>query len=150
MDKKEEKKVFKTIEDLLKALEIEGTFELSFDNETLHVLLDTNDMGIVIGYHGEVLESLQLIASLAVSKKLGKFVRVSIEAGDYKKNRTDYLTNLALKTKERVLSEQREMSLSHLKSWERRIIHMLLVEDNEVVSESTGVGRDRALVIRPR
>jgi len=87
---------------------------------------------------------------LAVSKKLGKFVRVSIEAGDYKKNRTDYLTNLALKTKERVLSEQREMSLSHLKSWERRIIHMLLVEDNEVVSESTGVGRDRALVIRPR
>lgn len=150
MDKKEEIKVKKTIEELIKVLGIEGTFELSFEDETFHVLLDTPDMGIVIGYHGEVLESIQLITSLAVSKVLNRFVRVSFEAGDYKKNRTDYLTSLALKTKERVLSEQREIPLSNLKSWERRVIHMFLQEDKEVVSESQGEGRDRILVIRSR
>ena len=150
MDKKEEKIITKTLKELLDVLEIDGTFELSFEDDTFHVLLGTQDMGIVIGYHGEVLESLQLIASLAVSKKLGRFVRVSIEAGDYKKNRTEYLNNLAVKTKERVLSEQREISLSNLKSWERRVIHMFLQNDNEVVSESQGEGRERVLVIKSR
>lgn len=150
MSKKEESLIHDTIEEFLHILEIDGSFNFKMDDELIDLSLETNDTGIVIGYHGEVLESLQLLLSLAISKKIGRFIRVSIEAGDYKKNRTDYLTNLALKTKERVLLEQREIQLSNLKSWERRIIHMIFQDDKEVLSESQGEGRDRMLVIRPR
>lgn len=136
------------IEMLFSEVEIDGTFELVDNDGIVEVMLDTKDTGIVIGYHGEILESLQLIASLMVAKKIGKFVRLSIEVGDYKKNRSDYLERLAQQTKERVISEGREQELSNLKSWERRIVHMVLQEDDEVTSESIGEGRDRRLVVK--
>ena len=113
--------------------------------------METKDTGMVIGYHGEVLESLQLILSLAVAKKLGRFVRVSIEVDSYKKNRTEYLHNLAEQIKEKALAENKEQVLSSLKSWERRIVHLYLQEVmTQVTSESSGEGKERVLIIKPR
>jgi spoIIIJ-associated protein len=138
------------IDELFKVLEVSGTADIIAKDDALDVLLETEDTGIVIGYHGEVLESLQLISSLVVSKKIGRFVRVFIEVGDYKKNRTAYLENLTRQMKDRALTENREQMLPSLKSWERRVVHMLLQDDDEVTSESVGEGRERTLVIKPK
>lgn len=149
--KNSEQKIIKeTIKKLLKLLEIEGDFDIAKAEDEVEVVLTTKDGGIVIGYHGEILEALQLILSLCASKKIGRFIRVSLEVGDYKKERTSFLENLALQIKERVLEENKEIALSDLKSWERRIIHVFLQEDKDVVSQSIGVGKDRKLVIKPR
>ncbi len=142
--------VKKTISEFLKALGIEGDFELTENEEGYEIKLDTEDSGIVIGHHGDTLEALQIIISLILSKKIGEFKRLSIEVGDYKKNRSEYLTNLALDTKEKVLSSNKEIFLPDLKSWERRIVHMLLKDDKEVFSESIGEGKERVLVIKPK
>lgn len=139
-----------TIEEIFKSLSIEGDFEVDENDEGYDIKLETPDSGIVIGHHGDTLEALQIITSLVLSKKSGEFKRVSIEVGDYKKNRSEYLTNLALQTKERVLATNKEIYLPDLKSWERRIVHMLLAEDKEVSSESIGEGKDRVLVVKPR
>ena len=147
---KERKEIEQLIEKVFSLLEIEGTFALEEQEDILEVMMETKDTGIVIGYHGEVLESLQLILSLAIAKKLGRFVRVSIEVDGYKKNRTEYLHNLAMQVKEKALSENKEQVLSALKSWERRIIHLYLQNDDQVTSESEGEGKDRVLVIKPR
>ena len=85
-----------------------------------------------------------------VTKKLGEFKRVNVEVGDYKKNRSDYLKTLATDSKERVLSERKEIYLPNLKPWERREVHMHLADDPEVISESVGEGKERTLVIKPR
>lgn len=140
----------KTIEEIFKSLSIEGDFEVEENDEGYDIKLETPDSGIVIGHHGDTLEALQIITSLVLSKKSGEFKRVSVEVGDYKKNRSEYLTNLALQTKERVLSTNKEIYLPDLKSWERRIVHMLLADDKEVSSESIGEGKDRVLVVKPR
>ena len=147
---KERKEVEELIEKLFSILEIEGTFTLEEQDDILDVMMETQDTGIVIGYHGEVLESLQLILSLSIAKKIGRFVRVSIEVDGYKKNRTEYLHNLAMQVKEKALAENKEQVLSSLKSWERRIIHLYLQNDEQVISESSGEGKDRVLVIKPR
>lgn len=140
-----------TTEELLTQLGVDaGVSVTSVEEESAEVLLETEESGMIIGYHGEVLESMQLILSLMVSKKIGHFVRVSLEVGDYKKNRSEYLERLAMQTKERVLEEGRPHTLSSLKSWERRVVHLLLQNDEEVVSESMGEGRDRVLVVKPR
>ena len=73
-----------------------------------------------------------------------------LEVGDYKKNRTEWLERLALDAKERAISENKEVYLSDLKSWERRVVHLLLQDDKEVISESSGEGKDRVLVIKPK
>ncbi len=150
MDKKQEKIVSKTIEELLRLLSIEADYTVVFGEGVIEVVLQTEESGIVIGYHGEILESLQLILSLCVSKELGVFTRVSLEVGDYKKNRVEWLESLAGQTKERVLLEGKEVSMPSLKSWERRVVHLYFENDEDVMSESVGQGRDRTLVIKPR
>jgi len=150
MDEKLNKIVHETTTELLKLLEVQGDFEISETEEAIQINLNTEDSGIVIGYHGDTLESLQLVLSLCIAKKLGEFKRVSIEVGEYKKKREEWLKNLAAETKDRVLSENKEIYLSDLKSWERRVVHMLLQDDQDVVSESIGEGRDRVLVIKPK
>lgn len=147
---KQKKAIEKVITGVLKALEIEGDFSVSAQDEVIEVVLDTKDSGMVIGYHGEILESLQLILSLCVSKKIGSFIRVSVEVGDYKKNRADWLESLAIQTKEQALAEKKAVSIPNLRSWERRIVHLFFQDDPDAMSESVGEGRDRTLVIKPR
>lgn len=150
MAKKEEAIIQKTIADLFKHLSIDADFSYEMHDDVLDLALETQDSGIVIGYHGEILEALQLILSLSISQKLGSFIRVSVEVGEYRKQRTKFIENLALSAKEKVLQDHEEVPLPDLKSWERRIVHLLLQDDKEVMSESTGEGRDRRLIIKPR
>lgn len=152
MERKDKKIIKETTEDILRLLEIEGTFKVSENKEekSIDIIIDTKDSGIVIGRHGDILESLQLILSLAITKRVGKFIRVSVEVGDYKKNRIEWLRGFAEQTKEKVLEQGREIAVPNLRAWERRIVHLFLQDDKEVVSESQGEGRDRVLVIKPR
>lgn len=147
---KENKKIEKIIKDFFVSLGISAKFEITEDEESISISLDTQDTGIIIGYHGETLESLQLILALLLAKQTGAFKRVSIEVGDYKKNRTEWLERLALDAKDRAVSQGKEVYLSDLKSWERRVVHLLLQNDKEVSSESSGEGKDRVLVIKPK
>lgn len=144
---KKQEKIIKNFFDLLG---LNTEFKLLEDDETISLALETEDSGIIIGYHGETLEALQLILSLILAKEQGEFKRVSIEVGDYKKNREEWLEKIALDAKEKALAEKKEVYLSDLKSWERRVVHLLLQDDKEVVSESTGEGKERILVVKPR
>lgn len=150
LTKDEQQTVDSLVRKLLEKLEVQADITMSEQNEMLEVLLETEDSGIIIGYHGEVLEALQLVLTLMITKKLGRFVRVSVEIGDYKKNRSAYLEKLASQMKERVLDDNREQTVSNLKPWERRVIHVLLQDDEDVTTESVGEGRDRVIVIKPK
>ncbi len=147
---KKEKTIKKTIEEIFKLLQIEGDISLEVLDETINIILTTDESGIVIGRHGDMLESLQTILALCISKKLNKFYRVSLEVGDYKKNREEWLKNMLLDAKDRALREGKDVTIPSLKAWERRIIHISLKDDKDVVSESVGEGKDRVLVIRPK
>jgi spoIIIJ-associated protein len=140
----------KLIKNFFESLGIDAKSDISEDDEAISVVLETEDTGIIIGYHGETLEALQLVLSLLIARERGEFKRVSLEVGDYKKNRSEWLEKLALDAKERALQENKEVYLSELKSWERRVVHLLLQDDKEVSSESTGEGKDRVLVIKPK
>ena len=140
----------KAIKKFFDFLDIKDPFEVSEDTDMINVVLETEESGIIIGHHGDTLESLQLILSLILAKENGEFKRVSLEVGGYKKNREDYLRSLAQQTRERAIAENREVSLPDLKPWERRVVHMYFQDDNEVVSESVGEGKERTLVIRPK
>ncbi len=147
---KEKKYIEKEVATLLDKLSISATSSLEEKDGVLVVTLETEESGIVIGYHGEGLEALQLIISLLVAKKLDRFVRISLEVGDYRKNREEYLRQLAVKMKEKAIQQQTEQEISSLKAWERRVIHLFLQDDPHVSSESMGEGRERVLVIKPK
>jgi spoIIIJ-associated protein len=145
-----ETKSTKSIKKFFDSLGIDSKFKISQDDEIISISMETEDTGIVIGYHGETLEALQIVLSLILAKETGEFKRVSIEVGDYKKNREQWLEKLALDAKEKALFGKKEVYLTDLKAWERRVVHMLLQNDEEVTSESSGEGKDRVLVIKPK
>lgn len=150
LSKDEIQTIEQIVTDLIERLGLSSDVEVTDQGETVDVLLKTEETGIVIGYHGEVLDSFQLVLSLMISQKLGRFQRITVEVGDYKKNRSEYLEKLALQVKEKVLREGREHAVSSLRPWERRVMHMLLKDDESVTSESVGEGKERVLIIKPR
>lgn len=150
MNKEQAKKIQEVAQKLLSLLGIQADIAVTPGEEAALVVIQTEESGMLIGYHGETLESLQTILSLVASRELGEYVRVNVEIGDYKKNRVEYLKHLVQQAKEQALSQNTGISLSHLKSWERREVHMMLADDQEVATESMGEGRDRVLVVKPR
>lgn len=147
---KQEAVIKETTEDFLKTLGITASVHVEPEDEMFVITLETEESGMIIGRHGDILDALQLLLSLAVAKKLGTFHRISLEVGDYKKNRTAWLESMTMQTKQRVLDEGREILLPNLKAWERRVVHMMLHDDQDVVTESVGEGKERTLVIKPR
>jgi spoIIIJ-associated protein len=139
-----------TLEEMFALLGVKGSFQVSQNEDTIEVTIDSEENGMLIGHHGETLEALQLIASLAVAKKLGEYVRFSLEIGEYKKQRMEYLVSLFDRMKAQALDTREGQALPHLKSWERRYVHMLAKDDPDVVTESEGEGRERVLVVYPR
>lgn len=137
-------------EELLSLLGVKAVVSVAAEGEIAQINLETDETGMLIGYHGETLEALQLVLSLMLARELGEFVRVSLEIGDYRKNREDYLQRVVDQTKQQVLAENRPISLPNLKSWERRVVHLMLQDDAEVTTESEGEGRERVLVIKPK
>jgi len=142
--------ITKVTTELLSVLGISAEIEVVAHEDNAEIVIKSEETGLLIGYHGETLEALQLIISLALAKETGEFLHVSLEVGDYKKNRTEWLHQAVADMKERAISENRPVAFPHLKAWERRVVHLLLQEDTDVITESVGEGRDRVLQIRPR
>ena len=138
------------VKEVLETIGINDSFDVNESEDSIEIILNSEDPGMIIGHHGDTLDSLQLMLSLMIAKESGEFKRVHLEVGDYKKNRSDYLKNLAEQTKQRALTEGREIFLPSLKPWERREVHMYLAEDDAVISESVGEGKERTLVVRPK
>lgn len=140
----------KEVASFLKKLGIEDEVEVSQNNDLFNVDIDASDPGILIGYHGETLQALQLILALVVSKKLGGFARLILNVGDYREKREEKLKEMALDAARRAKETKQDVVLGNLTSWQRRVIHMALAEDKDVETESQGEEPDRQLVIKPK
>lgn len=141
--------IIKTItSELLEKLGIKANISLEDSEETTRVNISTEQSGALIGYHGESLVSLQLLLNIIVHKRTGSWQKAVVNIGDYREKREEYLRNLALNTADRVRESQRPFVLNDLSSFERRIIHTVLAEVNDIESVSEGEGRERKLIVR--
>lgn len=147
----DETKIIKEETELIfQKLAVEASIEVSQNDEFFNVDIETPESGILIGYHGETLQALQLILSLLVSKKLDRFVRIILNVGDYREKREEKLREMAVDAARRAKETKQEVVLGNLASWQRRVIHMALSDDKDVVTESQGEEPDRQLVIKPK
>ena len=148
------KKLEKITKTLLSQLGIKPTSVsvTSTDDKTLTVDIQTNeaDGGILIGYHGETINALQLILGLILAKGEGDWLRVVVNVGEYREKRANYLTDLAKDTAVKVIESGEAMALYNLNPFERRVVHMALSERGDVVTESQGEGKNRFLVVSPK
>jgi spoIIIJ-associated protein len=150
--KKETGILSEIVEKLLELMTVKARPEVSYDkeNEVFVVNLDAKDeTGLLIGKKGETLGSIQLLLGIMFKQRVGEWHRVILNVGDYRQKEEDYLTNLAHSAASRAKETGEPQSLYNLKPWQRRVVHLALSEDKEIVTESTGEGEERYLVIKP-
>ncbi len=136
-------------EDLLSRLEISGNVSVDIDETGAYrVHIETEETGLLIGFHGKTLESFQILLGIIVSKALGQWVKVYVNVGDYREKREEALMLMAQRAAERVLATGRPMELARLSPSERRVIHLTLSGDDRVVTESMGEGDNRTLIVK--
>ena len=110
---------------------------------------EDNNLGILIGNHGETLRALEYTIALIVNKDKEKWYRVEVDLDGYRKHREEELKGLARRMAEKATFLRETVELRPMAPADRRIIHMALADDASVETESAGNGRGRHVVIKP-
>lgn len=109
-----------------------------------------DDLGILIGRRGNTLASLQFLVNLMVSRRTKARTAFGIDVEGYRRRREDSLKGLALRMADRVKSTGQSITLEPMPPNERRIVHLALAKDANVITVSIGEGENRKVAITPR
>ena len=111
--------------------------------------IDGEDLGLLIGRRGQTLASLQYLLNLICAKKIGKRVAFGVDVDGYRRRREESLVSLARRTASRVRTSGRTVTLEPMPPSERRIIHLALADDPDIVTVSIGEGEGRKVAVTP-
>lgn len=137
---------------ILEIMGVEAEIKGSVDAEenTVHIELEGDNMGFVIGRRGETLDALQYLATIVTNKAEDSRWRVSLDTENYREKRTQALVALANKTANTVTKTGKSIALEPMNPQERRIIHSALQDNKNVTTFSTGQEPRRKIVIAPQ
>jgi len=105
---------------------------------------------LLIGKRGKTLEAIQLLVEKVINKQNEKRTRTIVDIEGYKEKRISYLKSLANRLAEKCKRFGKPMSLGEMNAHDRRIIHITLKRDKEVITRSKGEGVLRKIVIFPK
>lgn len=143
------------LDGLLDRMGIAATVEPAVEGGTMYVDVigseaDDEDMGLLIGRHGQTLEALQELTRAVIGQRLEVRPRVVVDVEDYRKRQLDRLTARVREAAERVAETGRSEKLEPMNAFLRKIVHDTVAEVSGAESSSEGEGVDRRVVIRPR
>lgn len=129
------------VETVIKKVGLEAKVSVSEQPEAIKINIDGDNLGALIGYHGETLESLQLLSNLVVNnQEKGDWVRVIVDIGSYRAEKSESLVKLVERAAEDIRSGvQPRVSLSPMSASQRREVHLIVTENfADLKSESEG------------
>ena len=145
-DSKDNAKKFLT--DVLDSMNIKADINIKEENDVVNINLSGDKMGLVIGYRGETLDSLQYLVSLVINKNHDNpYKKVVLDAENYRSKREETLVRVAQKTAYKVRKSKRPYKLEPMNPYERRIIHSALQEYTDINTYSEGEEPFRRIVI---
>lgn len=112
--------------------------------------VEGGEVGILIGRRGQTLDALQYLTTRIVSHQEGRPVRISVDAGGYRRRRRESLEDLALRMADKARHTRRPVSVGPLSSPERRVVHLALKGESGVSTSSRGRGEMKKVLISPR
>lgn len=105
------------------------------------------NLGILIGRHGDVLDSLQYLTILAANKGNKNYVRINVDIENYREKRVETLKQLAKRMADKVLRYRKNFTLEPMSAYERRIIHSEIQNYKGVTTYSIGQDDTRKIVV---
>lgn len=108
-----------------------------------------SDSNFLIGQNGDNLQALQHLVRLIVRNQSDERTKFTIDVNSYKKEKNDSIVYLAKDMAEKAVSDRKAVVLRPMSAYERRLVHMELSENKDVITESMGEGEERKIVIKP-
>lgn len=139
------------LQDIIRVMELDVTVERKTTAKGLFIALKGESVGILIGKHGQTLDSLQYLTNLAANRGIDEGrIRVVVDVEDYRARREETLVRLAHHLAEKACRLGQEVHLEPMNRHERRIIHTALLENRRVTTYSDGEEPRRYVVIAPK
>jgi spoIIIJ-associated protein len=135
---------------LLERMGVKTEVEGFVTEGNLYLEIKGDQEGILIGKHGRTLESLQMLVSRMVNKRLKNAIRVILDVDDYRKRRADSMAQMARRLGEKAKSTGHSQTVGPFSAHDRRIIHLTLKEDPFLKTESLGEGELKKVRIIPQ
>ena len=135
------------IEKVTKAMHLLVSISVISNEDAITLNLKGDDLGILIGKHGQTLDALQYLTNLVANREGRERIRFIVDVEDYRKRRADTLQQLALRLADRVKRSGDRVVLEPMTPHERKIIHMSLQEDLRIETYSEGEEPFRRVVI---
>jgi spoIIIJ-associated protein len=150
----EESEIAATVRELLERISdasgVRCRVEVSDDGETVTGVLNGGDLGLLIGKHGQTIDSIQYIASSVVHRRFGETAQqVVVDAAGYRERRRVRLHALAERSAEQALDTGRPVELEPMPPSERKLVHLRLQDYPGVETRSEGDEPNRYVVIVP-
>ena len=142
-------RVRELLEQVVEAYGLEATVEVTEDEETLRGTLDGEELGLVIGRHGQTIDALEHLAVRIAYRGAEGRKRVVIDAAGYRQRRAEALERQADRAASEATRFKRPVALDAMVAAERRIVHEHLRDRHDVETYSEGEEPDRHLVVAP-
>lgn len=142
-----EEKAVKFLKGLLIRLDLYGEIETEKIEDFFKINVKGRGLGVLIGKHGETLNSLQYLINLIANKGWHEYIKIVIDVENYREKRERALVELAIKMAKRVKETKRSIKLEPMPPYERKIIHKTLQNDPRVKTHSEGEEPYRRVII---
>lgn len=131
-------------------LDIRASLTGTDDEDAVDLTLAGEDAALLIGRQGQTLNAFQYLVGLIAARRLGRRIRVTVDAEGYRARRAETLGQMARDLAAQVRAHNQEAVMDPLNAAERRIVHTALQEEPGVTTYSEGEEPERHVVISPK
>ena len=138
------------IKEVIEKMGLNLTVKAFSNEDCIYIQINGKDSGTIIGKRGQTLDSIQYLTSLVVNKDSEKYIRVIVDAENYRERREKTLEQLAKRLAEKVNRTGRSVRLEPMNPYERKVIHATLQKYSGVTTRSEGEEPYRRVIIEQK
>ena len=143
-------RVRELLERVVEAADVPAEIEVAEDASGIHANLKGEDLGLLIGRHGQTIDAIQHLAYRIAYRGSEERKRVTVDAAGYRERRAELLQQDADEAVEEALETGRPVALDAMNAVERRVVHEYLRDREGIETYSEGAEPDRYLVVAPK
>jgi spoIIIJ-associated protein len=137
------------LERIASGMGVDAEVQVQENDEGLHADYEGEDVGPLIGHHGQTIDAIQHLAYRILFRHFDQPVRVVVDAGGYRERRAVALRATADQAAETAIHDQRPVELEAMSALERKVVHEHLKTRHDVETYSEGQEPERRLVVAP-
>ena len=135
------------LEDMFKQMGLTVFIEKMTTPDKITFQVHGDELGILIGKHGQTLDAIQYLTNLVANKEVAGHCHVVVDVANYRSRREETLVTFAKRLASKVRRNRQKVSLEPMNAFERKIIHTALQGERNIVTDSEGVEPYRHVVI---